>query len=190
MSRRERLLLRSHLFRFLRGRLVVHADSPPPGLGTTRFLAVEHDRLQACRLQPPRHLRRGYAATERLLHDLQADLQLRGTGLVVLLIPDEVQVSPELFARVLANYGEQASAYDLDLPNARIGAALSSAGIPAVDVLAECRQRRRQEPVYVPEDTHWNAVGHAIAARALKAEIESLYPRLRRPSVEARSALR
>jgi hypothetical protein len=179
VSRLERLLLRSHLYRFVRSRLVVHADSPPVGPGTDRFLTTEHGRLQTCRRKPPGHVRGGYAATERLLRALDADLRGRRVGLVVLLIPDEVQVSPELFATVLKSRGEDAALYDLDLPNATVGRMLAGAGIPAVDVLAECRARQREAPVYLPQDTHWNARGHAIAARALKAKLEELYPALR-----------
>jgi len=179
VSRWERLLLRSHLFRFVRSRLVVHADSPPAGLGTERFLMTEYGRLQTCRRQPPGHVRGGYAATESLIRSLHAELQGRGIGLVVLLIPDEVQVSPELFATVLNTRGEDAAAYDLDLPHATVGRMLATAGIPAVDVLAECRAGQVEAPVYLPEDTHWNTRGHAIAGRALKEKLEELYPALR-----------
>lgn len=177
LGRIERLLLRSHLYRFIRRRLTVHAaERAASGPDRARYLEVEWSRLQTCRRQPDRLSRRGFRATERLLLELRDLLRQKDVALVVLLIPDEVQVDARVFAEVLARFGGRAGDFDLDLPNRRLRGFLEAAGVEVLDILADLRQRHQAEPVYLPEDTHWSGAGHALAADRLA---EALLPRLR-----------
>jgi acetyltransferase AlgX (SGNH hydrolase-like protein) len=168
----ERRLRWWRLYRFVRGRLVVHAAAPA---AEKAYLQIEHDRLQVCRPDLRRHLVHGYDVTERLLLELRDLLRGRGIGLLVLLIPDEVQVDGELFARLLRDHGERAETYDLEYPNRRLGDFMRRHQIDFVDPLPELRARAREERVYWPNDTHWNEAGNRIAALALA---QALRPRV------------
>lgn len=178
LSRLERFLLRSHLYRLVRSRLTVHAAEASSGdtLTPSRYLEVEASRLQACQVRPDRYLRRCWRRTKRLLLELRDETRARGIGLVVLLIPDELQVDPRVLeAAVTARKGNRAD-YDPDLPSRRLRELLADAEVPAVDLLAAFRARQASEPVYRAQDTHWNAAGCAIAADRV---MEALVPRLR-----------
>jgi hypothetical protein len=177
VGRWRRRLLRSRLFRFLDLRLRAHADtSGAASLEEKAWLRIEWERLQVCHRHPPRHIAHGFEVTERLLLELQALLRARGTDLVVLLIPDEVQVDAQVLQKALAAHGGAASDYDLELPQKRLGAFLRQNGVAVVDPLEALRERAKSEPVYWPRDTHWNEAGCDVAARALR---DALLPRLR-----------
>ena len=163
----QRWLMRSHLYRLLRARTTVHAAAPADPLALEGFLGVEFERLQICRRKPRKYIPPAYELTERLLVELRDYLKARGAALVVLLIPDEVQVSPELFQAVLAAKGGAPADYDLDLPTRRLREFCRSRSIDVVDVLEECRTQNRAEPVYKRADTHWNERGYEIAAQKL-----------------------
>lgn len=177
ISRLRRRLLRSRLFRFISTRLAAQADtSSPSALEEKAWLRIEFERLQVCHPRPPRHISHGFEVTERLLLELKNELARRGIDLVVLLIPDEVQVDPGVFRKALAAHGSSAADYDLDLPQKRLSAFLRAHDIAFVDPLPALRARARNEPVYWPMDTHWNEAGCDVAALAL---LQHLVPRLR-----------
>jgi len=178
LTRLERFLLRSHLYRLVRSRLTVHAaeTASTDALTPSRYLEVEASRLQACQVSPDRYLRRCWRRTEQLLLELREEAHARGVGLLVLLIPDELQVDPRVLEAALAARKGNRADYDPDLPSRRLREFLAGAGIPAVDLLADFRARQRSEPVYRTQDTHWNAAGCAIASNRVT---EALLPLLR-----------
>jgi lysophospholipase L1-like esterase len=176
VSRAERRLLRWHLYRLIRRRLVVHADDG--GMGRARFLEVERDRLQTCLLKPPRHVEGGYRRTEDLLRQMRDALAPRGMRLVVLVVPDEFQVDDALYAETVRFSGRPPGEYDRDLPTRRLTRVLDDLGVPVVDVTEALRVRARQERVYRNENTHWNAAGHRRAAEVLAERLRALVPPL------------
>jgi hypothetical protein len=87
--------------------------------------------------------------------------------LVVMMIPDEFQVDDGLRDRVLAHLGHSGDSYDLDLPQRRLSRILGAMGVPCVDLLPRFRRSSREERLYWPFNTHWNAAGHDLAAEIL-----------------------
>jgi lysophospholipase L1-like esterase len=177
VSRAERRLLWWHLYRFIRSRLVVHADDG--GMSRARFLEIERDRLQTCRVQPARHVEGGYRRTEDLLRRMHDALSARGIRLVVLVVPDEFQVDDALYADAVRLSGRPPADYDRDLPSRRLTRVLEAVSVPVVDVTEALRVRARQERVYRIENTHWNAAGHRLAAEVLAERLRALVPALR-----------
>jgi hypothetical protein len=172
-----RLLLKSHLFRLLRGAVSRPVRAAAASNITEEFFyATESGRARVCLTNPPAEVVKAYEITERLLGEFTASLRASGIALVVLLMPDEIQVSHELFLRVTTRFSLDSDAYDLDLPQRRLRAFLAGLGVPTIDVLDALRARQATEPVYIPLDTHWNAIGNAIAAEALHAHFSAAGP--------------
>jgi hypothetical protein len=172
VGRGERWLRRWYLYRFVHGRFTGQAAAAPgPALPEPAYLEMEARRLEVCRRTPPSRVTRGYDVTEKLLVDMRDGLRARGMAFLVLLIPDEFQVDPRILAQAIVHAGRPVEDYDVDLPTRRLKAFLRDHQIEVVDPLPELRARARSEPVYWRQDTHWNEIGHSIAAQALERAI-------------------
>ena len=97
------------------------------------------------------------------LRDLAAP---RGIPVVVALLPDETQVNPVLRARLLAN--DDAGAYDFSMPQSLLGELFERRGVRVIDLLPAFLADQR---CLYNNTTHWNAEGHALAARILAAAL-------------------
>ncbi len=99
-----------------------------------------------------------------------------GIELLVVMVPDEVQVDPALQQRVLAAMGRGPDDIDFARPNTILAARLARHGIGVLDLLEEFRRVERTTRLYKPNDSHWNIAGNRLAADAIDAY---LAPRLR-----------
>lgn len=91
-----------------------------------------------------------------------------GAELLVVLIPDELQVDPEVRGQQLATMPEhRVEDFDFDLPNRELGAELERQGIRYLDLLAPLRAAQEEAPTYRRRDTHWNIRGNRVAAREI-----------------------
>jgi hypothetical protein len=94
-----------------------------------------------------------------------------GPRLLVVLIPDEFQVSDALW-----NAARQASSrslgiprqrYRRDYPQQRFGGWAEQRGVRVLDLLPALREAEQQARTYHLRDTHWNAHGNRVAGREL-----------------------
>ena len=93
----------------------------------------------------------------------------RGVELVVLLLPDEVQVDPaarRAFVDAIPDYDP--NAYDYTAPNEALAALLEDLGIDAFDLHPTFWEAGKTETLYKPRDTHWNLRGNTTAAAAIE----------------------
>ena len=95
-----------------------------------------------------------------------------GDRLLVVLIPDELQVDDALYDSLLGLVDDP-DAFERDLPQRRILEHGREKGIAMLDLLPDLRQAHESAPTYLLRDTHWNehgnrVAGHAIAARILR----------------------
>lgn len=98
----------------------------------------------------------------------------RGARLIVVLVPDELQLNKALRAAVLSDLGWREEELDLAKNNRALGAALKKDGIEAVDLLPAFEKESFRRSLYKPNDSHWNVAGNALAARILAAELRRL----------------
>ncbi len=102
-----------------------------------------------------------------------------GRPLVVVAIPDELQVDDELRATIAAQVPFE---LDLEQPNRHLARRLAELGIVLVDLLEPLRAGQRElGRVYHLRDTHWNARGHRIAAESLARALAAHRERLDLP---------
>ena len=142
-------------------------DGTLPTFSEGRFLAIEAARMKLC-------LRSEEAAFEALARRsaavvgaLASEVEASGASLVVMLVPDQYQVAPELAEAAARAAGRSLDDYDLERPQRVLTARLQASGIPVLDLLPALREAAAEAQVYRPRDTHWNARGNRIAAGAL-----------------------
>lgn len=125
------------------------------------YLALERARLRICRKEPGRSTRRRYESTFRVLTEMH---DVIGEKLRLVIIPDEYQVNDALFAQLA---GDEPDAFDRAIPQRRLAEFLRTRGIPFLDLTPALRAAESEGSTYKPRDTHWNARGNAVAARAI-----------------------
>ncbi len=98
--------------------------------------------------------------------------------LLVLIIPDSMQIDPEVRAQVIEYSGTTAAYYDFDRPNRILEGHLKASGIDYLDLTQVMIEQGRNKALYKPNDTHWNIAGNQLAAR----ELQRYFDKLRAPS--------
>ena len=111
-----------------------------------------------------------------LLDRIHAECEARDVELLVVLIPDEIQVDPEVRAQMIqeAPPGAELNAFDMDRPSLLLKQGIERQGIEVLDLLPTMRLAADSGPVYRPRDTHWNIRGNEIAAREIAGRIREL----------------
>lgn len=103
----------------------------------------------------------GYSLTKEQLTRMQRTADKHGAELLVILIPDRMQVYPDFR---LPEYAD----FDIDRPNRELASFLNAAGIRFVDLLPPFRRYAAEHPdapLYGAIDSHFNDHGHAEMAK-------------------------
>jgi hypothetical protein len=144
----------------------------PPFFTEAEFLKLERDRMRFALTRSPR-LERLYERAFRILDGLHAEL---GDRLLVVVIPDEFQVSDAVWSAALdlaarqwtaLPLAEGRAAFDRELPQKKLAAWAAARNARLLDLLPALREAEREGRTYHLRDTHWNARGNAVAAREL-----------------------
>lgn len=103
------------------------------------------------------------------LQEMDRILSERGVGMVVVLIPDELQVNSELRSQVFDRFfpDRNPDAWAMAAPNNRLSAALDQIGVSVIDLLPYFIEAGERETLYRPRDSHFNIAGNALAAQIL-----------------------
>ncbi len=138
-----------------------------PNFTTERYLQLEAKRSFVFRRGDPKFERR-FDNAMHYLERLQSVCKREGIELLVALIPDELQINPDLREQVARTHFPDlpARAWDLQQPNRRLTEAFERLGIAYLDLLPTLSEPG-QPPLYRPRDSHWNIAGNRRAAEAL-----------------------
>lgn len=142
-------------------------DGGLPTFSEGRFLAIEAERMALCLSSEEAAFEALARRTAAVVEALAVEVEASGASFVVMLIPDQYQVAPELAEAAVRAAGRSLADYDLERPQRVLTAMLEASGIRVLDLLPVLREEAAAAPVYRPRDTHWNARGNRIAADAL-----------------------
>ena len=95
----------------------------------------------------------------------------QGIKLIVVIIPDELQINQDLWREVRAAYypSLEENKLDIRLPNRRLSNELDKLGITNIDLYEYFSNSLDQ--LYRPRDTHWNIAGNQMAANIIHEHI-------------------
>lgn len=172
---------RSYLYAFLRylfsirpKGLAIHNPGPyvdeAPTFGPPEFLQIERDRCVIFRKSNPARAT-AHANVRRHLGDMKRICDVKGLELLVVIIPDEMQVNAELRSEMLRSFPEAVADFDFAMPNRLLGADLQSLGIRYLDLLGPFEEAGRSQRLYKLQDTHWNIAGNHLAADLIREQL-------------------
>lgn len=100
------------------------------------------------------------------LRELRDLCQRRGSRLVVVVIPDEIQVDETLRRQVQERFYPDLGPgrWDVRQPDHALAAALGGLGIEVLDLYPPFAREAARHPLYRPQDSHWNVAGNRLAA--------------------------
>jgi len=98
----------------------------------------------------------------------------RGIDYVVAIIPDELQVNPELRREVRQKFypNVKDDQWETTLPNRALASRLSRLGIDNLDLYDEFAAAGARQRLYKLQDTHWNVAGNRLAAAAAAKHLQ------------------
>ncbi len=107
---------------------------------------------------------RALALSERSLRQLATTCQADSLPLALVVVPRASEVRPSGPGKRLFNF-------TADKPRHLVARVAAAYGLPRVDLKKALQETQRGEPLYLPQDTHWNAAGHRATAEAIMAGI-------------------
>ena len=120
-----------------------------------------------------RHLNSSFS----YLREIKTICDQHNIKLVVVLIPDQVQVYPELREWLFVEGKIHEKDWDNAQPNRLIKAELKKEGVSVIDLLPEFFAARDASPLYIPNDSHWNIRGNLLAAHILERRLPEFIPK-------------
>lgn len=115
--------------------------------------------------------RQQLAATFGQIRQLRKAVEDENASMILVFIPDRLQVDTEEWNRFLERYSLQASDYDPSLLNKFLNSFADEENITAIDLLPEFRKDGERKKLYNYIDAHWNREGNALAAKIIEKEL-------------------
>ena len=164
----------SHLLRLLR-------RSPPIDWVRTHVVGeisfsrwVARQRLAVYRVPASPEILEGSGRLMACVERLRDRSASEGAALVVVLLPDQLELEPERLAAIASWLEESGGAVDPAAPRGRLIPALAALEVPVVDPLGELLRAHDRVELYFRQDPHMTAAGHAIVARVLAPTLSGL----------------
>jgi hypothetical protein len=145
-------------------------------LAPETFREVEARRLAVCLNPAPPSLEKKWQRALGYLERIITDCQQRDVPVACVLIPDEFQVNPEVFADAIRATQIEVSALDLERPQQRLLSFFAEHRVSCLDLLPAFKAVPN---TYRPRDTHWNERGNWLAAEQIRQWLKSGFVSLR-----------
>jgi hypothetical protein len=99
--------------------------------------------------------------------------------LVLVMIPDEVQVNADLQAELIATFDPAISpdAWHTSYPNEKLAEGLDRLAVPYIDLYQPFAQASTSRRLYRVRDTHWNIDGNQLAADLISDQLRQFIPK-------------
>lgn len=120
--------------------------------------------------KPPADVRHGWAMTGRILKTMAAEVWARDSRLAVVYIPSRMEVSDRDWELTRLRYGVDEAGFDRAAVLARLREISAAERIPLLDLTPAMRDATGTLSwPYYDFDSHWNRLGHKIAAHEVDA---------------------
>lgn len=141
-------------------------EDEQPTFSYERFLDIEVARAPIYLLTNP-ETEKWLGNAVKYVHEINRICVFKNARLLIVLIPDELQIDGALQRAVLQKWKVPPRDMDFSLPNKMLSLELEQAGISYVDLLEPFRLVSSHTRLYKPYDTHWNIAGNRLAAETI-----------------------
>jgi len=131
------------------------------------YLQELDERTDIYLVEEPQEIRFQWERTRQTLAGFKQVTEERGGKLVLVLVPDHIQVDQRLREEFLSARGDTETRFDFELPQRLFKQWGEANGVTTVDLLPAFREATRVEPLYFETDLHLTAAGHRCVANGL-----------------------
>lgn len=154
------------IYQFGRARWTVWWDSLRKGEGTfseEEFLRIEKARLDIFEKRQRDKFNKLWNRDAGVLEKIITWCNQRKVTLVVVILPDQLQVEQKLCQTLLKKFNIPEKSIDLYYPNRTLINYLKERNVHYLDLTDPLQQAAQSKPLYLVRDTHWNIAGHELA---------------------------
>jgi lysophospholipase L1-like esterase len=95
-------------------------------------------------------------------------------SLVMMIIPDKMQVDEEAYTNIFGQLNLSSSEFDIRKPQEKLLNFSRHNNITAIDLLPYFLDEEKNKTLYLRDDSHWSEEGHAFAARIVADRLRCL----------------
>lgn len=144
-----------------------------PLVSREQYVRGIHERSDIYLADNTRFFAQHWARTQEALLAFRDFLGERGIPLLIVVIPDHIQLDRALQREYLAGIGQAAEQYDFYKPQRLLLAWCREQGIPTVDLLPAFEAAGSPETLYFRNDFHLTVSGHRLAARIIDPVLQA-----------------
>ena len=142
-------------------------DDDAPTFTAEKFLQLEAGRSEIY-IKSNTMFRERFPLVMNYLSESKEVCSRSGIDLVIVVIPDEVQINAQLQEQVVNILSVDKDKVDFALPNTMLTQELRKRGIGYIDLLEPFKTTAKEKRLYKLQDTHWNVMGNRLAAALLE----------------------
>ena len=132
-----------------------------------RYNGIVARTMQVARISNRSRFEAAFRKGGQVLLETRQAVEATGARYVLMIIPSEFQVHPDVALGGMELKGTTLDEYEVDWPQKRFAAFCEENGLECLDVLPAFRESGRTRKLYWLRDTHWNVEGNALAAEHL-----------------------
>jgi lysophospholipase L1-like esterase len=130
-------------------------------------------------LQPDERIDQAWRTLGQIYAAMKAQIEQRGGRMIAAYAPEMALVEDASFRRLVAEAGIPLERADWDRPQRRFEQLCAELSIPCANLIREFRGAKLPASLFLNGDPHWNAAGHALAAKCLASRLRELDESLR-----------
>ena len=144
---------------------VVGMEVSPLGRSRKEYLQELDERTDIYLRQYPPPVESSWIGTQSTLRELKEFLTARHVRLLIVLIPDQIQLDADLRKDLLEEVRASPSLYDFEKPQQLLSGWCADNAVVCLDLLPAFKTHREPARLYLQNDMHWSTAGHALAAQ-------------------------
>ena len=144
------------------------AEGPWVPIRTRKQYLEELDgRTDIYLVQPPQEILLQWEKTIQVLTEFRDLLHGQGIQMLLLLLPDHLQVDQKLQQEFLSARAQDPHLFDFERPHTMLKEWGARNGVATVDLLPRFRQAALEQPLFYETDLHMKAAGHRLVSETV-----------------------